>query len=148
MLDTLSERTPADSERGALDAYSEVVTRVAAELTPRVAALHLSRQRPDGGVEASAGSAVVFTDDGFLLGLDDSREQNQDDQQAKVGTSCHRCLQQLIFLPHGTVPAEPFQEPAFTERSNPGGRTEQNSFAGRASSLHPMLLPYFFPDRR
>jgi S1-C subfamily serine protease len=67
MLDTLSEQTPAESERGALDAYSEVVTRVAAELAPRVAALRMSRQRRDGGVETSAGSAVVFTDDGFLL---------------------------------------------------------------------------------
>jgi S1-C subfamily serine protease len=67
MLDTVSEQTPAESERGALDAYSEVVTRVAAELTPRVAALHMSRQRRDGSVETSAGSAVVFTDDGFLL---------------------------------------------------------------------------------
>src|ERR1700674_4504106 len=67
MLDTRSEQTPAEDDRGALDAYSEVVTRVAAELTPRVAALHMSRQRRDGNVEASAGSAVVFTDDGFLL---------------------------------------------------------------------------------
>jgi S1-C subfamily serine protease len=67
MLDTLSERTPAESERYALDAYSEVVTRIAAELTPRVAALHMARQRRDGAVETSAGSAVVFTDDGFLL---------------------------------------------------------------------------------
>ena len=40
---------------------------MAAELTPRVAALHVSRQRRDGSVETSAGSAVVFTDDGFLL---------------------------------------------------------------------------------
>jgi len=30
MLDTLYERTAAESDRGALDAYSEVVTRVAA----------------------------------------------------------------------------------------------------------------------
>src|SRR3984893_10110349 len=67
MVNTLSERTPSDSDRDALDAYSEVVTRVAAELTPRVAALHMSRQRRDGSVEASAGSAVVFTDDGYLL---------------------------------------------------------------------------------
>jgi S1-C subfamily serine protease len=67
MLDTFSERTPSEADRGALDAYSEVVTGVAAELTPRVAAVHLSHQRRDGRVEASAGSAVVFTDDGFLL---------------------------------------------------------------------------------
>jgi S1-C subfamily serine protease len=67
MLDTFSERTPSEAERGPLDAYSEVVTRVAAELTPRVAAVYMSRPRRDGRVEASGGSAVVFTDDGFLL---------------------------------------------------------------------------------
>jgi S1-C subfamily serine protease len=67
MIDTFPERRPSDAQRGALDAYSEVVTRVAAELTPRVAAVQMSRQRRDGGVEASGGSAVVFTDDGFLL---------------------------------------------------------------------------------
>src|SRR3954470_1242459 len=43
----------------ALDAYSAVVTRVAAELTPRVAALRVGR----GGT----GSGVVFTDDGYVL---------------------------------------------------------------------------------
>ena len=44
--------------RVALDAYSQAVTGVAEELLPRVAALRLAR---------GAGSAVVFTDDGFLL---------------------------------------------------------------------------------
>src|SRR3984893_13292150 len=67
MVNTLSERTPPQADSGALDAYSEVVTRVAAELTPRVAALQMSHRRRDGRVEGSAGSAVVFTDDGFLL---------------------------------------------------------------------------------
>src|SRR6476469_1371795 len=52
---------------GALDAYSEVVTAVAAELTPRVAALQVSRRTVDGRFAAGAGSAVVFTDDGLLL---------------------------------------------------------------------------------
>jgi S1-C subfamily serine protease len=51
----------------ALDAYSQVVTGVAAELTPRVAAVQVARRRPDGNFAAGAGSAVVFTDDGFLL---------------------------------------------------------------------------------
>lgn len=46
-----------------LDAYSAIVTRVAAHLTERVASLRVSyRTRGEGG-----GSAVVFTDDGFLL---------------------------------------------------------------------------------
>jgi S1-C subfamily serine protease len=67
MPDTISERAPSEPEDGALDAYSRVVTRIARELTPRVAALQMSRRRRDGRVEASAGSGVVFTDDGFLL---------------------------------------------------------------------------------
>ncbi|MFB9199424.1 S1C family serine protease [Actinomadura verrucosospora] len=45
-----------------LDAYSRVVTAVARDLTPRVAALRVRHRRGEG-----AGSAVVFTGDGFLL---------------------------------------------------------------------------------
>jgi S1-C subfamily serine protease len=67
MIDTASEPAQTAPDDGALDAYSQVVTRIAAELTRRVAALQMSRRRRDGRVEASAGSAVVFTDDGFLL---------------------------------------------------------------------------------
>ena len=60
--------TPAPSaEAAALDAYSQVVTSVAADLTPRVAALEVPRRRADGQFAAGAGSAVVFTGDGFLL---------------------------------------------------------------------------------
>jgi S1-C subfamily serine protease len=47
----------------ALDAYSRIVTAVAAELTPHVAALEV--RGPDG--RGGAGSAVVFTGDGLLL---------------------------------------------------------------------------------
>jgi S1-C subfamily serine protease len=46
-----------------LDAYSQIVTKVAAELTPRVASLRVRHGR---GPE-SMGSAVVYTPDGFLL---------------------------------------------------------------------------------
>src|SRR3954447_12355951 len=54
------------SETGddALDAYSAVVTRVAAELTPRVAALRVGSQGRGGG---GTGSGVVFTEDGYVL---------------------------------------------------------------------------------
>ncbi len=50
-----------------LDAYSQVVTSVAADLTQRVAALEVRHRRRGGGFAAGAGSAVVFTNDGFLL---------------------------------------------------------------------------------
>ncbi len=54
--------TVADSP---LDAYSQVVVGVAAELTPKVASLRVPR--PGGGAGEGLGSAVVFTGDGFLL---------------------------------------------------------------------------------
>jgi S1-C subfamily serine protease len=55
------EPVPRDAD-AALDAYSQVVTAVAAELTPRVAALRVRQRGREG-----AGSAVTFTADGFLL---------------------------------------------------------------------------------
>jgi S1-C subfamily serine protease len=57
----------SDLDTSALDAYSQVVTAVAADLTPRVAALEVFHRRPDGRLAGGAGSAVIFTDDGFLL---------------------------------------------------------------------------------
>ncbi|GGQ65471.1 serine protease [Couchioplanes caeruleus subsp. azureus] len=51
-----------DVEGRALDAYSRVVTGVAAALLPSVAALSVRTARGSG-----AGSAVTFTDDGFLI---------------------------------------------------------------------------------
>jgi S1-C subfamily serine protease len=47
----------------ALDAYSRIVTAVAADLTPHVAALQVTG--PDG--RSGAGSAVVVSDDGLML---------------------------------------------------------------------------------
>jgi len=52
----------AEADSGALDAYSQVVTRVAASLTPRVAALRLRGRRGE-----SAGSGVVLTGEGHLV---------------------------------------------------------------------------------
>ncbi|HEY1920921.1 MAG TPA: trypsin-like peptidase domain-containing protein [Streptosporangiaceae bacterium] len=49
-----------------LDAYSQVVAGVAAELTPKVASLRVPRTG-GGGAGESLGSAVVYTGDGFLL---------------------------------------------------------------------------------
>ena len=65
MVDALRDALPP--EAGALDAYSQVVTAVAEHLTPRVAALEVTRRARNGGFTAGAGSAVVFTEDGFLL---------------------------------------------------------------------------------
>src|ERR1700727_11623 len=65
MTDTLTRSS--QSELAALDAYSQVVVSVAEQLTPRVAALQVSLRRRNGSIAAGAGSAVVFTNDGFLL---------------------------------------------------------------------------------
>lgn len=51
-----------DEEREALDAYSRIVTTVAEQVLPSVAALVVPLPRGTG-----AGSAVTFTPDGFLL---------------------------------------------------------------------------------
>jgi S1-C subfamily serine protease len=56
----LDTRMPTDAE--ALDAYSSVVSTVAAKILPSVAALTVRTNRGEG-----AGSGVAFTDDGFLL---------------------------------------------------------------------------------
>jgi S1-C subfamily serine protease len=51
---------------GPLDAYSQVVAGVAAELTPRVASLRVPNS--GGGMRGEGlGSAVIYTPDGFLL---------------------------------------------------------------------------------
>jgi S1-C subfamily serine protease len=51
-----------DTEREALDAYSRIVTSVAGQVLPSVAALMVRSRRGTG-----AGSAVTFTDDGLLV---------------------------------------------------------------------------------
>jgi S1-C subfamily serine protease len=51
-----------ETESGALDAYSAIVTSVAAQLTPRVAALRIRTRRGESG-----GSAVVLTGEGHLI---------------------------------------------------------------------------------
>jgi S1-C subfamily serine protease len=51
-----------EAESGALDAYSAIVTSVAAQLTPRVAALRTRSRRGESG-----GSAVVLTGEGHLI---------------------------------------------------------------------------------
>jgi S1-C subfamily serine protease len=65
MTDILTRST--EPELAPLDAYSQVVVSVAEQMTPRVAALQVSQRRRDGRISTGAGSAVVFTSDGFLL---------------------------------------------------------------------------------
>jgi serine protease Do len=60
-------RTEAEAEIAALDAYSQVVVRIAERLSPSVANLRVLRRARLGNVPAGAGSAVVLTPDGFLL---------------------------------------------------------------------------------
>ena len=58
---------PPDETTDALDAYSRIVTEVAAEVGPHVAALSVRGRDARGREWGGAGSGVVFTDDGFLL---------------------------------------------------------------------------------
>ncbi|MFI6559212.1 S1C family serine protease [Streptomyces sp. NPDC050534] len=67
MATTFSGPDRSGREQAALDAYSQIVTSVAAELTPKVAALNVAHRRSRGRFVRGTGSAVVFTDDGFLL---------------------------------------------------------------------------------
>ncbi|WP_416876387.1 S1C family serine protease [Kitasatospora sp. SC0581] len=67
MADTLPGPGPVPEAEAPLDAYSRVVTSVAAALTPRVAALQVPRRGRGGWFSTALGSAVVFTEDGFLL---------------------------------------------------------------------------------
>jgi S1-C subfamily serine protease len=61
-VDAVMDTEHTGVESAALDAYSRIVTGVATSLLPSVAALSVRTSRGAG-----AGSAVTFTDDGFLL---------------------------------------------------------------------------------
>jgi S1-C subfamily serine protease len=56
-----------NNEREALDAYSQIVHGVAERLLPSVASLAITADRRGQQLTVGAGSAVVFTDDGFML---------------------------------------------------------------------------------
>ncbi|MGX1160426.1 S1-C subfamily serine protease [Arthrobacter sp. SLBN-100] len=51
----------------ALDSYSKTVMRVAEAVTPHVAAIEMTSNRRNGRFRVGAGSAVLFTEDGYLL---------------------------------------------------------------------------------
>ena len=58
---------PRDPQSDALDAYSRIVTTVARKLLPSVASLAVRGRRGGAETVLGSGSAVAFTDDGFLL---------------------------------------------------------------------------------
>ena len=57
---------PRDADE-ALDAYSQIVTRVARTVSPHVAAVEVRAVGRGSRSRGGAGSAVVFTEDGYLL---------------------------------------------------------------------------------
>jgi serine protease Do len=61
-----NEPGPVD-DGAALDSYSETVIRVARTVTPHVAAIEMTGNRRNGRFRVGAGSAVLFTEDGYLL---------------------------------------------------------------------------------
>ena len=65
MAQATPEVTRPDAQ--SLDAYSQVVTMLARDLTQSVAAIEVRHRRPNGTLAGGAGSAVVFTDEGVLL---------------------------------------------------------------------------------
>ena len=58
---------PGPSDDEALDAYSQVVTRVAERVIGSVASLRISRRFSGGRQAQGSGSAAAITPDGFLV---------------------------------------------------------------------------------
>jgi S1-C subfamily serine protease len=67
-MSTAAANEPGPVDDGAvLDLYSETVIRVARTVTPHVAAIEMTGNRRNGRFRVGAGSAVLFTEDGYLL---------------------------------------------------------------------------------
>ncbi len=58
---------PGDLSDQAMDAYSRVVSQVAATVIPHVASLSVRSRGHGGRTQQGSGSAVQFTEDGYLL---------------------------------------------------------------------------------
>ena len=71
ILGTPTQPPPSDGsepdEEEALDAYSQVITRVAETLIPSVANLRVTRRAWRGEPAEGGGSGVVITPDGYIL---------------------------------------------------------------------------------
>lgn len=66
-MDQANGPRPPASDDGPLDSYSETVMRVAQTVTPHVAAIEMTGNAHNGRFRFGAGSAVLFTEDGYLL---------------------------------------------------------------------------------
>lgn len=67
-MGTLPEQELPDSGAdNLLDSYSQTVIHVAEAITPHVAALEMTGTRRNGQPRTGSGSAVVFTEDGYML---------------------------------------------------------------------------------
>ncbi len=66
-MDPVREFREEEYDDDALDAYSRTVMRVAETVTPHVAAIEMAGTRRSGRFRAGAGSAVLFTEDDYLL---------------------------------------------------------------------------------
>ncbi|MDT0195807.1 trypsin-like peptidase domain-containing protein [Arthrobacter sp. AB6] len=66
-MNQMREPSPEVFDDGLLDSYSETVMRVAETVTPHVAAIEMTSTRRNGRFRMGAGSAVLFTEDGYLL---------------------------------------------------------------------------------
>ncbi|MDF2048352.1 trypsin-like peptidase domain-containing protein [Arthrobacter sp. Cr_A7] len=66
-MDQAREPAFPEYDDDVLDSYSQTVMRVAAAVTPHVAAIEMTAARRNGRVRVGAGSAVLFTEDGYLL---------------------------------------------------------------------------------
>jgi len=67
-MDTASTEVGGmNSAEDPLDSYSATVIRVAETVTPRVAAIEMTGNGRNGRFRVGAGSAVLFTSDGYLL---------------------------------------------------------------------------------
>ena len=62
-----AELPTEQDDEAALDAYSQIVIRVADSVTPHVAAIEMTSARRNGQLRVGSGSAVVFTGDGYML---------------------------------------------------------------------------------
>ena len=67
MATAMSRVPEPDASEDPLDSYSATVIRVAAAVTPHVAALEVGGTGRRGRFLTGAGSAVLFTSDGYLL---------------------------------------------------------------------------------